>query len=371
VASTGRADGHFAPPRVIHRGRPRDWSVTGGRGGGFLVAWGDADGLGIAVRTAAGRALVVRRIFATRTSQIETVQAAADPRGGWVIVDFESPKKGSTERGFRVRGVSLDPAGRRLGPPQDLGLGLFGIDARQTQALAVDATGRAIFTFTRTGPASFGEGTVMVSTRRHGGVFGEPVAVPGPAAEPRVAVAPDRAVVAVVRTDACAETACFGGPGVSLLAGAAPAGPFGPSLARPFRAFAPTAALTGFARGVLVFQLKTKPSPFSKDAPVRALTFAADGTFGPLQTLTPAPANEPVVMSLTGGRALALWGERRGIGTALAGPNGRFRRTDAPTGPPPSPGHINPTNRDLHTAGPYAIFAWEGNGRARISVRRF
>jgi hypothetical protein len=273
--------------------------------------------------------------------------------------------------GFRIRAVSLDRAGRRLGPPQDLGLGLFGTDARQTQALAVDPTGRAIVTFTRPGPASFGEGTVMVSTRRHGGIYGEPVAVPGSAAEPRVAVASDRAVVAVVRTGACAETACFGGPGVSPLAGAAPASPSGPSLARPNRALAPTAALRSVDRGVLVFQLKTEPSPFSKDAPVRAVTFAADGTFGRLQTLTPARANEPVVMSLTDGRALALWGERRGIGAALAGPNGRFQKTDAPSGPPPTPGHINPTNRDLHTAGPYAIFAWEGNGRARISVRRF
>ena len=66
------------------------------------------------------------------------------------------------------------------------------------------------------------------------------------------------------------------------------------------------------------------------------LSFAADGTFGPLQTLTPAPANEPVVMSLSGGRAIALWGQRRGIGAALAPPNGRFEETDAPTGPPPA-----------------------------------
>jgi hypothetical protein len=173
-----------------------------------------------------------------------------------------------------------------------------------------------------------------------------------------------------VRTDSCPESGCFGAPGVALLAaGAAPASPFGPSIDRPYRAFAPTAALTASNRGVLVFQLKTKPAPFSTSAPVRAVTFAADGTFGPLQTLTPARANEPVVMPLSGGRALVVWAERQRIGAALAGPNGRFHKTAGVSGPPPSPGHINPTNRDLHTAGRYAIFAWEGNGRARISVR--
>jgi hypothetical protein len=372
VVSAGRADGHFAPPRVIHRGRPSDWSVAAGRGGAFLVAWGDADGLRIAVRTATGRPIVVRRIFATTTSEIASVQAATDPRGGWVIVDFESPKRGSRMREPGVRAISLDRAGRSLGAPQDLGPGQFGLDARQTQALAVDPEGRAILTFTRGEPASFGEGTVLMSARPHGGDFGEPLAVPGPAAEPHVAVGPGgRTAVAVVRTDSCAEAGCFGAPGVALLGAAAPGSPFGPSIVRPYRVFAPTAALTAGHRGLLVFQLKTKPAPFSKEAPVRAVAFATDGTVGPLQTLTPAPANEPVAMPLSSGRAVALWAGRRGIGAALTGPNGRFQKTAAPSGPPPEPGHINPTNRDLHTAGRYAIFAWEGKGRARISIRRF
>jgi hypothetical protein len=373
AVSTGLPNGHFGLPRVIHRGRPRDWSVAAGPGGALLVAWGDADGLSIAVRTAKGRPIAVRRIFATTTSEIASVQVAADPRGGWVIVDFEFPKRASSTREPIVRGMSLDRSGRPLGPPQGLGPGQFGIDARQTQALAIDPEGRAVFTFTRTTTYSFGEGTVMVSTRPHGGDFGEPVAVPGPAAEPRVAVGADgRAVVAVARTDACAEAGCFGAPGVAVLgAAAAPGGPFGPPIVRPYRAFAPTAALTSGDGGVLVFQLKTKPAPFSREATVRAVGFAADGTVGPQQTLTTARANEPFAMPLSGGRVLVLWAGRRGIGAALTRPNGRFEKTSAPGGPPPGPGHTNPTNRDLRTAGRYAIFAWDGNGRARISVRRF
>lgn len=210
--------------------------------------------------------------------------------------------------------------------------------------------------------------------RPHGGVFAEPAAVPGPAAEPRVAVGDrGRAVIAVARTDFCAEAHCFGPPGVAPLAAAgAPGSPFGPSLADPGRAFAPTAALTGRDGGVLVFQVKRKgSSQVSPEDPVRAVAFGVDGSVGPLQTLTPAPASEPAALPLSGGRVLALWAGTRRLGAALAGPDGRFHKTAAPDGAPPEPGHINPTNRDLRTAGRHAIFAWEDNGLVRISVRRF
>jgi hypothetical protein len=373
VVSSGGPRGHFAPPRVIDRRGARDWSVAAAPDGAFLVAWWDADGLRVAARTATRRPVVVRRVVASTSSAINGLQVAADLRGGWVIVTREFPKNGTSQSTYGVRALSLDRAGRPLGPVQDLGAGQFGIDARPTQALAVDPDGRAVFTFTRQTPASFGEGTVVVTTRAHGGVFGEPVPVPGPAAEPRVAVGQGgRAVIAVARTESCAESACFGLPGVALLAAAGPPGtPFGPSLPQPRRAFSPIAALTADDAGVLVFQLKTKPSPFSKEAPVRAVAFGADGSVGSLQTLTRSLAHEAVALPLNAGRVLALWADKRRLAAALAGPEGRFRKTAAPTGPPPATGHANQTNRDLRTAGRYAIFAWEGNGRVRISSRRF
>jgi hypothetical protein len=48
----------------------------------------------------------------------------------------------------------------------------------------------------------------------------------------------------------------------------------------------------------------------------------------------------------------------------------------APQSPPTAePGHSNPTNRDLRTAGRWAIFAWSreahGRVRVRVSVRGF
>jgi hypothetical protein len=51
--------------------------------------------------------------------------------------------------------------------------------------------------------------------------------------------------------------------------------------------------------------------------------------------------------------------------------DGSFETTAAPKGPPPAPFHSNPTNRDLRTAGRYAIFTWARAGRVRVAVRRF
>jgi hypothetical protein len=67
---------------------------------------------------------------------------------------------------------------------------------------------------------------------------------------------------------------------------------------------------------------------------------------------------------------LVVWSGRKGIGASLA-VDGTFGRTAEPKGPPPSPYHSNPTNRDLRSAGRYAIFAWARAGRVRVAVRAF
>jgi hypothetical protein len=130
-----------------------------------------------------------------------------------------------------------------------------------------------------------------------------------------------------------------------------------------------TVALTP-AGAALVFSLKARSEAFATEAPVRAVAIAGDGTVGPLQTLTSARAKEPVAMALSHGRVLVVWSGRRGLGAALA-TNGRFRTTAEPKGPPPAPYHFNSTNRDLRTAGRYAIFTWAVAGRVRVAVRAF
>ncbi len=377
MLSTGTAGGRFGVPRVIERRGVRDHSIAAAPGGAFLLAWEDSDGLRAAVRTQAGRRIVRRTYDSGPPSEINGVQVAADPQGGYAMAQRVFPHGARRLRQYGVRALSLDPAGRRLGAVQDLGAGQFGIDARPTQSLAVGGDGRAVLAFTREIPDNAPFGTpapVVVSVRPHGGVFGAPAALAGPrAADPRVAIdAAGRAVIAATLVSNRGDAGAFGAPSVATVGpdgtlGAAA----GPALRYPGRAFAPSAALTTGGAGVLVFALKPKPEAFGTEAPVRAATFDATGRFGPLQTLTSGRAKEPVAMPLSGGRVLTMWTGVRGIGAALAGPDGIFKKTAEPKGPPPRPFHTNSTNRDLRTAGRYAILTWARDGRVRMAVRRF
>jgi hypothetical protein len=351
VASFGDKRGRFGAPVTVAR-RARDHAVASG-----AVAYEAADGLHVAVRS--GRGFRDRRLVTSTGSAINGVAIAADPKGGWVVAERQFPRRGSGVP-YRVRTLSLGADGRRIGAVQDLGLGQFGIDARETSALAVLPDGRAVLTFTR--EAEGGPTPVVVTTRPHGGTFVEPVAVGDDLADPRVSVSGDRAVLTVTAIAGCGDSGCFGQPRASVLGADGLPGPLtGPALENPRRAFAPWAA-----GETVVFQLKTRVEPFSREAPVQASTGG-----GPLQTLTAERATEPVALPLPGGRILALWATRKALGAALAGPGGRFSRTSAPPGPPPPPYHSNPTNRDARAAGRYAIVAWARGTTVRVSIRRF
>jgi hypothetical protein len=375
LLATGTAQGRFGAPRVIDRAGARDYSLAAARGGALLVAWEEADGLHAAVRTRAGRSIVQRHYAGGPSSDINGLQVAADPQGGWVIARRVFPHApGAANRTYGVRTISLDAAGRALSDFQDLGPGGFGVDARPTQALAVGSDGRAVLAFEREapigGPFAPAE-PVVVATRPHGGTFGTPVAVPGPAAaDPRVAVRDGSALVAVTQVASRGDAGSFGTPAVaSVRPDGSISTPVGPALAFPRRAFGPTVAFTP-AGAALVFALKEKSQPFVTEAPVRAVALNADGTAGPLQTLTNGAAKEPVAMALSQDRVLVVWSGHKGLGASLA-VDGTFHKTAEPKGPPPPPNHFNSTNRDLRTAGRYAIFTWARAGRVRVAVRGF
>jgi hypothetical protein len=374
MLATGSGSGRFGAAHVVERTGARDYSIAAAAGGAVLLAWEDGDGLHAAVRTRAGRALVERRYDSGPPSAINGVQVAADPQGGWVLAQRVFPHGSRRARLYGVRTLSLDRAGRQLGPVQDLGAGSFGIDARPTQALAVAPDGRAVLTFRREAAAFDASKPVIVATRPHGGTFGAPVALAGdPAGDPRVAIGEDgRTLIAATQIRSRGDAGVFGNPVVAAVSPSGALGaPFGPVLRNPRRAFAPIAVPTAEGRSVLVFQLKTRSEPFVTEAPVRAVAIGAGGRLGRLQTLTSGRAKEPVAMALSRGRALVVWSGRRGLDARLAGADGTFRRTAPPTGPPPSPFHFNSTNRDLRTAGRYAIFTWAREGRVRVTVRRF
>jgi hypothetical protein len=309
LVATGTASGRFGVPRVVDRKGSGDHSIAAAPGGAFLVAWEDRDGLHAAVRTAAGGRIVQRR-YGGRHSDINGVQVAADPKGGWVVAERVFPLGAGRDRSYGVRALSLDDAGRPLGPIADLGRGFFGIDARPTHALAVGSDGRAVLAFMRDAPAGVAASdAAVVATRPHGGAFSAAVPLPAPAAvDPRVATDPNgRALVAFTQIARRGDVGSFGAPAISSVrADGTLSPPLGPALQFPGRAFGPSAAFWS-AGAALVFQLKTKSEPWGGGAAGRAVSINGNGTIGAPQTLTTGRASEPVAVGLSHGRVLVVW----------------------------------------------------------------
>jgi hypothetical protein len=260
-----------------------------------------------------------------------------------------------------VRALSLDARGRRVGDVQDLGPGEFGIDARPASALAVLPDGRAVLTFQRDGEG-FTTGPAVIAVRPHGGTFAVQGEV-GDVTDPRVTVAGGQGVVSAIAGVSCGDAGCSGNPRAYSITGAPLAAP---DLDHPNRSFGAWAVGTS-----LIFQRKEGPQPFSREAPVKAVTFAADGSLGRVQTLTRRRATEPIGLALAGGGTLAVWATRERLGAALAAADGRFRGISAPSGPPPERYHYNSTNRDARSGGHFAIVTWSHAKTVRVSIRRF
>jgi len=379
MISTG-ARGRFSAPRRVGRLRAGEPAVAAAPGGAALVAWEASDGVRVALRRRTGGRWVIRRVATSTGSEINAVVAIHDPRGGWVIAERQFPRTSGLGMPYHVRALTLERDGTPVGTPQDLGLGEIALDARPSGALAVDARGVVTLAFRRERPPG-DSGTsplpVVVTQRVHHGRFGPPLELRGARtsdafADPRVAAAPaGGALVAVTDIANCGDAGCFGLPALARLTGSDLTPAASPALARPNRAFGPWVAPTGTG-AVLVFSYKDTPAAFSRIAPVQAVAVRADGSFGAVQRLTGSVgASEPVALPLDRGRVLAMWVGARGWGAAVAGRDGRFRADRGPVGPPPSFFHSNPTNRDVRTAGRWAIVGWARNARVRLSVRAF
>lgn len=352
-AVAGASRGRFAAPIAVTTREAQSYAVAVAPHGQSTVAYEAKDGIHVAIRS--GRGFKDRRVASSSGSEINGIQIAADPLGGWVVAERWFPAKGSGTP-YRVRVLSLDAIGRPAGAVQDLGEGEFGIAGRAAKQLTVLDDGRAVLAF----EAENGRG-VLVSTRPHGAAFSAPAPVGQDLADPAVTKDGNHALVAAVQAGTCGDAGCAGAPVVSSVGpDGAPGAPAGPALDHPTRAFAATAG-----PGTLAFLLKDAPQPFSRMAPVVA--FGG----GKLQTLSKTPATEPFALKLFT-NTLVLWTTADGLGAAKAGSlDGRFHRIAAPPGPPPTPLHTNATNRDFASAGWYAIAAWSRGSTVRVSMRRF
>lgn len=363
-AVTGDRRGRFSSPQRLGRWAAITSVVAAGRGGAALAAWEASDGIRVAVRTRAGR-LRTRLLTASNGQAINDLAVEHDPRGGWFMLESRFSAK---TRRDSVRAFTLRADGSLALAPQLLGEGSFGGEARPIRALAVDDRGGATAVFgTPKGP--------MAAHGVHAGHFGPLSSLGGPGVtDARVAAstAAEGALVTLTASERCGDAGCSGAPVAARLSPQGIAQPFQvPALAHPNRAFGPSIAPLGPGAAALVFSLKDGPNAFDDRAPVKAAILHDGAAAGPLQTLTNRPAKEPIAAALDGGRVLVLWSGARGLGAALAGPDGRFRTTAEPPGPPPEPFHTNPTNRAISTAGPYALVGWSRAGRVRLSLRRF
>ncbi|MEA2151405.1 MAG: hypothetical protein QOD69_3235, partial [Solirubrobacteraceae bacterium] len=365
-AVTGDRRGHFSSPQRLGPWAAITSVVAAGRGGAALAAWEARDGIRVAVRTRGGRRLRTRLLTSSNGQAINDLAVASDPRGGWFLLESQFAPK---TRGNSVRAFTLRADGSLALEPQVLGAGSFGAEARPIRTLAVDSRGGATAVFsTPNGP--------MTAQGVHAGHFGPAHAFGGKAlADPRVTASADPvsgALVTATSISRCGDAGCFGAPVAARLTPQGDPAPFQvPVLAHPNRAFGPSIAPLGPDAAALVFSLKDRPSAFDPRAPVMAAVLHAGAAPGRLQTLTTKAAKEPIAAALSGDRVLVLWSGARGFGMAVAGPDGTFHKTAEPPGPPPEPFHTNPTNREIATAGSYALVGWSRAGRVRLSLRRF
>ena len=168
----------------------RDWSVAARAGGGFIVAWEDTRRHPRArTRTRAGRADDRRRVVASNGEEINGVQVAADPRGGWVARRAPVPPDEGPLL-LRARDDARAPAGGSPAPSRTSApASSASTRARRWRSPSTTPAARCSRSCREAPFSPTTQPTAVVSTRPHGGRSARPVALPGdPAGDPRVAV---------------------------------------------------------------------------------------------------------------------------------------------------------------------------------------
>jgi hypothetical protein len=170
-----------------------------------------------------------------------------------------------------------------------------------------------------------------------------------------------------VREDGDALT--LGAPGVLRANGTGAFGALLPApVVKPTRSFGPVVAIDGSGRNVLVYQEKRKPQAFSELAPVYAAVGSPTARLRSRQVLATSQSYHPTVRPYGDG-AIAAWEAPRNRWGVAVEHAGRFQRVSAPTSGPSLLGEDFVYNRDLETAGRYAVLAWTApDATIRVSV---
>jgi hypothetical protein len=364
-AATGDATGQFTRSVRLDAGYGSKPAVAISATGTAVVVYESSDRLLRFVRRAPGRQFTRRTLLVPRTrTEVKLEGAVAQPDGSTLVFYTSGSSSLPTSR---LRWVRISTAGRPSRPTSfpageliPNGIGASG-GGRVALCLAsmvavpgqADRTGVQYKAFAYT-PA--GGWTTLVPP------LGPPVVTtengPGDAIE---SVAPGRTGV-VFGTVAILHAGDAGRSGQPGLLRADSRGlfsaPLAAPVARPGLAFGPVAGVDGSGRSVLVYMVKPAPAPFSREAPVFAVTGPPVGPFGAEQTLERGFAREPLLRPYRSGAIVAWEAPKHRWGIAIER-NGQFTRARTPGSGPSSAGESGLVyNRDLATAGRYAALIW-------------
>jgi hypothetical protein len=372
----GNSRGRFAGSRTLtrHGLRPR---VAVGRRGRAIAVWNESGGLRYALRAPGSPGFGGAQDLTNPGEQSSDDAALVGMDGnGRTIVVYEHGFRSGTGITTHVVALVVGADGG-VGLREDFGPGR--LPRRGTLAVLPD--GRAVFVFTPTRPAfqvptARDVPAAVVAYRAATGAWhveavtdaaGQDVAAPNVAVDPS-----GRVTIAYTQQQRSGESASFGPPRLAN-------GPFGgqlhqpagPTLAQPDKAFGAW-GLPASDADVLVWQEKTRSTPFSTEAPVRAVRITLNGKVGKPKTLDSSQkAFEPHVARLRPNRVLIVWGHPA-IQVAVYRAQRGFFRIAAPHGSATLGGTDFNVNRDLaaNDAG-VAAFAWTEGKRVRVSVGRF
>jgi hypothetical protein len=372
----GNSHGGFAGSRTLSRRGLRP-DVAVGRRGRAIVVWHEGGGLRFALRAPGAARFGPARDLTNPGEQSGDDQAlvAMDGNGRAVVVYEHAFGSGSTTT-THVVAVEVAADGT-LARPDDFGPARL---PRQG-TLAVLPDGRATFVFV---PAQPGfqvptgreRASVVVAYRKSSGEWttetifddaGQDLAAPNVGLD-----VTGRVTFAFTEQQRGGEATSFGPPRIADGPFGGPLRqPAGPVLAQPDKAFGAW-GLPASDADVLVWQEKTRSTPFSIEAPVRAARVTFGGKVGKAHTLDSSQkAIEPHVARVRPGRVLVVWGHPA-IRAALYRASRGFARISAPHGEATYRGTDFSVNRDLaaNDRG-VAAFVWTDGRRVRISVARY
>lgn len=316
--------GRWATPELVSRPRASatapDVEVTGR--GEVLVAWTQSssrrlpisgpNAIHVAVRSVRGR-WSSRVVGGTRHFVAAEPRLAVNARGDAVVIWRGWHRRGGKDRLL----TAFRPAGGRFG--RAASMGEEGID----QQVAVDRTGRAYATWTRTLPPQHLRSQIRFAARAAGGWTRPETVAEDRVGGPQLALVPDGSVVAAWRASERGLGATRSGE--VMAAARSAAGVWGPARAlSSVRTRGIHLGTSSAGDVVAAWSPAPPPLPERQEFSLHLAVRPAGGDFGPA-SVTPDLVDGPFAVTADG-TAVALM-EERGVRAAVHPPGGSFGPT--------------------------------------------